>query len=142
MTDIDATVHDASEEEGKYDDFGPESLLRLAVLTRENPTAASVFLTLLAKIGGEYALVVSLPTLAKLCTLSVADVESAIADLEYQDWIGRVIIGSSPASSVAYIIRSRVDVSGKSESDFGHFQARVLISGEDNENLKKSRLIS
>jgi hypothetical protein len=141
MSNKDATARAASEEGGEYSDFEPDSLLRLAVLTRENPTAASVFLTLLAKIGDEYALVVSVATLAKLCTLTVPDVERAIADLEDQDWIGRVIISSNPASSVAYVIRSRVSMSGKSESGFAHFQARILLSGEDNEVLNNNTVI-
>jgi hypothetical protein len=136
MTDQGERPHHTSEEVEEVDQLAPESLLKLAVLTRENPTAASVFLTLLAKVGDDYALVVSIPTLAKVCTLTVPDVERAIADLEDQDWIGRVIISSNPASSVAYIIKSRVDLSGKCESGVGHFQARVFISDEDNENLR------
>ena len=136
MTDKDSDLHHVPEEVEEVAQLDPESLLRLAVLTRENPTAASVFLTLLAKVGDDYALVVSIPTLAKVCTLTVPDVERAIADLEDRDWIGRVIISSNPASSVAYIIKSRVDLSGRCESGVGHFQARVLISGEDNENLR------
>jgi hypothetical protein len=138
MTDQDEHLHHTSEEMEEVDQLDPESLLKLAVLTRENPTAASVFLTFLAKAGNDYALVVSIPTLAKVCTLTVPDVERAMADLEDQDWIGRVIISSNPASSVAYIIKSRVDLSGKCESGVGHFQARVLISGEDNENLRRT----
>lgn len=136
MTDQDGRPHHTSEEVEEVDQLDPESLLKLAVLTRENPTAASVFLTFLAKAGNEYALLVSVATLAKLCSLPVPDVERAIEDLEDQDWIGRVVIDPNPASSVAYIIRSRVNFTGKSESGFAHFQARVLISGEDNENLR------
>jgi hypothetical protein len=136
MTDQDERFHHAPEEVEHVAQLDPESLLKLAVLTRENPTAASVFLTFLAKMGDEYALVVSLATLAKLCSLTVPDVERAIEILVDQDWIGKVIIGASPESSVAYIILSRVDLSGKTESGFGHLQARVLISGLDNENLR------
>jgi hypothetical protein len=136
MTDQDERLHHTSEEVEKVDQLDPESLLKLAVLTRENPTAASVFLTFLAKAGNEYALLVSVATLAKLCGLPVPDVERAIEDLEDQDWIGKVVIDPNPASSVAYIIGSRVNFTEKSESGFAHFQARVLISGEDNENLR------
>ncbi|WP_455924267.1 hypothetical protein [Pseudomonas putida] len=136
MIDQDERLNQAPEEVGHEVKLDPESLLKLAVLVRENPTAASVFLTFLAKMGDEYALVASLATLAKLCSLTVPDVERAIEVLEDQDWIGRVIIGASPESSVAYVIMSRVDISGKPESDFGQFQARVLISGLDNENLR------
>jgi hypothetical protein len=139
MTSLDENLLKAPECE-QYDDFDPESLLKLAVLTRDNPDAASVFLTLLAKAGDDYALIVSYATLAKVCSLTVPDVESAIATLEDQDWIGRVAISSSPAASVAYVIMSRVNFSGTSGSGIGHFQARVLISGEDNENLRASML--
>ncbi|MEX3772256.1 hypothetical protein [Pseudomonas sp. MYb118] len=138
MTDKDENLHHAREEAEEVDQLDPESLLKLAVLTRENPTAASVFLTLLAKVGDEYALVVSLATLAKLCSLTIPDVEHAIEVLEDQDWIGRIIIGASPESSVAYVITSRVNFDGKCDSGFTHFHARILISVEDNENLRRT----
>jgi hypothetical protein len=136
MTCNNTDLHRPVEDVEEVAHFDSESLLKLAILTRENPIAASVFFTLLAKIGEDYALIVSLATLAKVCSLPVPDVERAMADLEYQDWIGRAIIGSSPAPSVAYVIMSRVTLSEKSESDVKHFQARVLISGEDNESLR------
>lgn len=141
LTEQDEHLHHALEEAEDIAQLDPESLLKLAVLTRENPTAASVFLTFLAKMGDEYALVVSLVTLAKLCSLTVPDVERAIEVLEEQDWIGRVSIGSSPESSMAYVICTRVDMtSGDNSSDFRLFRARILISGEDNETLRDSLL--
>jgi hypothetical protein len=131
MTCNNTDLHRPVEDVEEVAHFDSESLLKLAVLARENPIAASVFFTLLAKIGEDCALIVSLPTLAKVCSLPVADVERAMADLEYQDWIGRAIIGFSPAPAVAYIIMSRVTFSENSGSDIKQFQAQVLISGED-----------
>jgi hypothetical protein len=136
MTCNNTDLHRPVEDVEEVAHFDSETLLKLALLARENPIAASVFLTLLAKIGEDYALIVSFQTLAKVCGLSVAEIERAMTDLECQDWIGRAITGSSPAPSVAYIIMSRVTLSGKSDSDIKHFQARVLISGEDNENMR------
>lgn len=133
MTDRIATVHDASAEADGYNDFEPDSLLKLAALTRDNPSASSVFLTLLAKAGDEYALVVSNATLAKLCKTTVQAVERAIADLVAERLIAVVRIGSGNA----YFIQSRVEwTRDRRNSEYEHFQARILISGEDNDNLK------
>lgn len=133
MTDTNATVHDASVEADGYNDFGPDSLLKLAALTRDNPAAASVFLTLLAKAGDEYALVVSNATLAKLCKSTVQAVERAIADLVAE----RLIVVVRTGSGNAYVIQSRVDwTKDRADSEYEHFQARILISGEDNDKLK------
>jgi hypothetical protein len=137
MTDKDATWHDTSDETEKFVELDQDSLMRLAVLARDNPKAASVMLAILAKVGDECALVVSHATLAKLCKCSVPTVKRAIADLVAEDWIVAVIIGSGRAASLAYFIRSRVDTETRENIEYVDFNARVLISGEDNPYLKK-----
>lgn len=140
MADKDATWHDTSDK-GEFAQLDQASLLRLAVLTRDNPKASSVLLALLANVGDEYALVVSHATLAKLCKCSISTVKRAIADLVAEHWIEAVIIGSGRATSLAYIINSRVDWTDKREKgEYVQFNARVLISGEDNPNLKNDPL--
>lgn len=140
MTDKDATCNDTSDESEEFAQLDQDELMRLADLTRDNPMAASVMLVLLANVGDEGALVVSQATLAKLCKCSVPTVERAIADLVEEEWIVTVIIGSGPATSLAYFIRSRVVWDERKNLEYADFNARVLISGEDNPYLKSNSL--
>ncbi|EJN26738.1 hypothetical protein PMI35_03733 [Pseudomonas sp. GM78] len=141
MTDKDATCHDTSDETEDFAQLDQDSLMKLADLARDNPKAASVMLVLLANVGDECALVVSQATLAKLCKCSIPTVKRAIAVLVAEHWIVAGIIGSGRVASLAYFINSRVDWTDKRENlEYVHFNARVLISGEDNPNLKSNRL--
>ena len=140
MTDKDTPCHDTSDESEDFAQLDQDSLMKLADLARDNPKAASVMLAILAKVGDECVLVVSQATLAKLCKCSVPTVKRAIADLVAEDWIVAVIIGSGLATSLAYFIRSRVDTDTRENLEYVDFNARVLISGEDNPYLKKNLL--
>jgi hypothetical protein len=137
MTDTNATGQDASEEGGGCDGFDTDSLLKMAALTRENPNAASLLLTILAEVGDESVLVVSEATLAKLCNSSVLTIEQAIVDLVEEDWISRMVIGAGEPTPMAYVVNSRMNWSEKGETrEYVNFQAQVVISGADNSYLK------
>jgi len=125
----DTSLQQASDEAGGYGDFEPDMLLRMAALTRDNPAAASVMLTILAKAGDDYVLMVSHATLAKLCKLTVPTVETAVADLVAGGWIKQLIIGSGDLP-IAYAISSRVH-SPKECSEYSDFQARIILSIAD-----------
>lgn len=136
----DTSLQQAPEEAGGYGDFEPDALLRMAALTRDNPAAASVVLTILAKAGDDYVLMVSHATLAKLCNLTVPTVEKAVADLIEEGWIKQLIIGSGDLP-IAYAISSRVhspkDLEGREYSDF---QARIILSTADRPCRKSDAL--
>lgn len=136
----DTSLQQAPEEAGGYCDFEPDTLLRMAALTRDNPAAASVMLTILAKAGDDYVLMVSHATLAKLCKLTVPTVEKAVADLIEEGWIKQLIIGSGDLP-IAYAISSRVhspkDLEGREYSDF---QARIILSTADRPCRKSDAL--
>lgn len=127
----DTSLQQAPDEAGGYGDFEPDMLLRMAALTRDNPAAASVMLTILAKAGDDYVLMVSHGTLAKLCKLTVPTVEKAVADLVAEGWIKQLIIGSGDLP-IAYAISSRVHSPKDREgSEYSDFQARIILSIAD-----------
>jgi len=137
----DTSLQQAPEEGGGYGDFEPGRLLKMAVLTRENPNAASLLLTILAKAGEDYMLVVSHATLAKLCEFTVPAAEQAVADLIEEGWIKKMIIGSGDPAPIAYVICARIySPKNREVSEYADFQARVLLSGEDNPYLKERSL--
>lgn len=137
----DRSLQDVPEEGSGCGDFEPSTLLKMAALTRANPNAASLLLTILAKAGEDYMLVVSHATLAKLCEFTVPVVEQAVADLFEEGWINKIIIGSGDPAPIAYVISSRIYTPKNSKvTEYEDFQARILLSGEDNPYLKKRSL--
>lgn len=139
MTDEDAAVCCAAGKGVGCGDFASGTLLKMAALTRDNPNAASLLLTILAEVGEESVLIVSEATLAKLCECSLETVERAIVDLVEDDWISRLIIGVGEPTPMAYVVNSRINWKKEGvDSEYASFQAQVLISGEDNSYLKSA----
>lgn len=137
----DKSLQEVPEEGGGCGDFEPGTLLKMAALTRENPNAASLLLTILAKAGEDCMLVVSHATLAKLCEFTVPAVEQAVADLVAEGWINKMIIGSGDPAPIAYVINSRIySPKNREVTEYVDFQARILLSGEDNPYLKERSL--
>lgn len=66
------------------------SLGKLAALNRENPSAATLMLILMAKMDNKGALEISQAALAKLCNCSLSTVKRTIAYLVEGSWVQAV----------------------------------------------------
>ncbi len=98
---------------------------------------------LVANMGHQNAVVIAQKTLAKLTGCSLATLKRAIADLESEQWIQTVQIGSNGTVN-AYVVNSSV-AWGESRDQIGRlsvFHATVVADAEDQrpETLERSEL--
>lgn len=110
-------------------------------LNQTNPRAVTLMLKLISNMDERGALVASQTTLARLSNCSLATVKRAIADLVKGNWIQTITIGGGRGSSLAYVVNSRVAWADKRDNlKYASFQARVLVSEEDNPDLGEGPL--
>ena len=112
-------------------------------LTMRSPRAAAVMHHLVANMGHQNAVVIAQKTLAKLVGCSLRTVQYALADLERDQWIQVVQIGSNGTVN-AYVVNSSV-AWGESRDQIGRlsiFQAAVVADAEDQteDRLERSDL--
>ena len=118
-------------------------------LTMRSPRAAAVMHHLVANMGHQNAVIIAQKTLAKLVGCSLRTVQYALADLERDQWLQIVQIGSSGTIN-AYVVNSSV-AWGEARDQIGRlsvFQAAVVADAEDQpegrlerSNLRKLPLI-
>lgn len=102
MTNQDVSKPNVSDDEAVYANqamFG-----KLGELTRTNPHAASVMLTLMARMGTNGAVQVTQATVAKLCNYTLQQVEKAITDLAEANWILSVDASPEPGGLLTCIL--------------------------------------
>ena len=114
-----------------------------------SPRAAAVMHHLVANMGHQNAVIIAQKTLAKLVGCSLRTVQYALADLERDQWLQIVQIGSSGTIN-AYVVNSSV-AWGEARDQIGRlsvFQAAVVADAEDQpegrlerSNLRKLPLI-
>ncbi len=97
-------------------------------LSLQSPRAAALAHFMVANMGREGALVVSLPTLCQITGMSISTLKRAIADLKNGRWIEVVNIGGKGGAN-AYVINERVAwTQGRDKKVYAHFSASILAA--------------
>jgi hypothetical protein len=104
---------------------------RWAKLTLNSPKAGALMHTLIANMGRHNAVVVSLPTLARLTGLSRNTLIRALDVLKKQNWLEVRRLGAAGTTN-CYIVNDRVAWSGARDGlRYSLFSAAVLVSEEE-----------
>ena len=107
-----------------------------AQLIDQSPRAAQLMHVLVANMDERGALVASQATLAKLTKVSVATIKRALTALIKGQWIQTIRIGGERGGTLAYVVNSRVAwADSRDNLKLAYFNARVLVSSEDQEDL-------
>lgn len=89
------------------------------------------------------ALVASQATLAKMSNVSIATTKRALQVLTEQAWIQTIRLGGERGGALAYVVNSRVAwADNRDNLKFARFNARVLVSSEDQLDLGQAPLKS
>lgn len=107
-----------------------------AQLIAQAPRAAQLLHVLVANMDKSGALIASQATLAKLTGVSTATTKRALQVLIEHHWIQTIRLGGDRGGALAYVVNSRIAWADKRENlQFARFNARVLISNEDQQDL-------
>lgn len=141
MNDEEVSKYNVPQVRGTWVQAERAAMDMMGDLTHTNPRAAILMLKMIAHMDERGALVTSQATLARLAKCSLATVKRAIADLVKGNWIQTVSIGGGRGSTLAYVVNSRVAWADKRDNlKYASFQARVLVSEEDNPDLGEGPL--
>jgi hypothetical protein len=112
-----------------------------AQLSVQSPRACQLLHLLIAHMDKSGALVASHLTLAGLMKSSVATTKRALAVLTEQAWIQTIRLGSERGGVLAYVINCRVAwADARDNLRFARFNARVLVSSKDQDDLGNGAL--
>lgn len=112
-----------------------------AELIAQAPRAAQLLHLLVANMDKTNALIASQATLARMSNVSVATTKRALHVLTEQAWIQTIRLGGERGGALAYIVNSRVAWADSRENlKFARFNARVLVSSQDQEDLGQAPL--
>ena len=113
-----------------------------AQLIAHAPRAAQLLHILVANMDKSGALIASQATLAKLMETSTATTKRALSVLIEQAWIQTIRLGSDRGGALAYVVNSRIAWADSRENiRFARFNARVLVSSEDQSDLGTGKLL-
>jgi len=113
-----------------------------AQLIAHAPRAAQLLHILVANMDKSGALIASQATLAKLMETSTATTKRALSVLIDQAWIQTIRLGSDRGGALAYVVNSRIAWADSRENiRFARFNARVLVSSEDQSDLGTGKLL-
>lgn len=104
MTDQTLLRSNVSDEPEKAVYANRVALGKLAELTRTNPDATSVMLTLMAKMEASGVVRVTQATVAKLCNYTLQQVEKALVDLADAGWINSVDASTEPGGPLVCVV--------------------------------------
>jgi len=94
----------ASGDEAEVVYANPLALMELSLLTRTNPHAVSVMLTLMSNMGTNGDVQTTQATVAKHCNSTLQQVEKAIADLIDAGWIHSVDASTEPGGPLVCFV--------------------------------------
>lgn len=141
MSEEDVSRYNVPQVRGTWVQAERSAMDMMGDLNHTNPRAATLMLKMIAHMDERGALVASQTTLARLAKCSLATVKRAIVDLVKGNWIQTVTIGGGRGSTLAYVVNSRVAWADKRDNlKYASFQARVLVSEEDNPDLGEGPL--
>lgn len=108
----------------------------MAQLIAQAPRAAQLLHVLIANMDKSNALIASQATLAKMTNVSMATIKRALQVLTEQAWIQTIRLGGERGGALAYVVNSRVAwADSRDNLRFARFNARVLVSSEDQPDL-------
>lgn len=108
----------------------------MAQLIAKAPRAAQLLHVLIANMDKSNALIASQATLAKMTNVSMATTKRALQVLTEQAWIQTIRLGGERGGALAYVVNSRVAwADSRDNLRFARFNARVLVSSEDQPDL-------
>jgi hypothetical protein len=112
-----------------------------AALIAQAPRAGQLMHIIVQHMDKSGALIVSQSTLAKMMDTSIATTKRAISVLAKHNWIQTISVGGQRGGTLAYVVNSRIAWADKRENlQYARFNARVLISSEDQADLGSDKL--